>query len=360
MVVEHEAGIMSHFASITNVLLTISIILTSASLLQAQDTTSFPEIPRIDVHTHVANDLSAISNYHKLREILKQNHGIEMAMWINLGDRNKPINSYDEVISAGMGRILCCISDYSAHDGLKYTPNELPKWLERGYIGYKIWAGPPHRRLKPGQKGYPYIDDPAHEPTFAKMEKIGMVCASIHIADPHGPWGNRTKWLPDSVEYWKEITAWRHVLEKHHDLVVVSAHGMWSLCQDGQIDYLRNMLATFPKLNIDLAATFQYFPFVTRENLRSFMIEYADQILFGTDVGRWIDPTETAQYARRYFRCFQILETDKITKGGFFSQNEIKGLALPKDVLEKIYYKNAMRIYPGLKQSLQQLGYSVE
>ena len=47
-------------------------------------------------------------------------------------------------------------------------------------------------------------------------------------------------------------------------------------------------------------------------------------------------------------------------KGGFFSQNEIKGLALPKDVLEKIYYKNAMRIYPRVKQNLQQLGYSVE
>jgi len=178
MVFEREVGIMNHLANITNGLLTISIIFTSASLLQAHDTTSFPDIPRIDVHTHVANDLRAISNYHKLREILKQNHVVEMAMWINLGDRQKPITSYDEVINAGKGRILCCISDYSAHDG------------------------------------YPYIDDPAHEPTFAKMEQIGMVCASIHIADPHGPWGNRTKWLPDSVEYWKEITAWRHVLEQ--------------------------------------------------------------------------------------------------------------------------------------------------
>lgn len=43
------------------------------------------------------------------------------------------------------------------------------------------------------------------------------------------------------------------------------------MCQDGRIDYLRNMLAMFPKLNIDLAATFQYFNFVTCENLRSSM-----------------------------------------------------------------------------------------
>jgi len=92
-----------------------------------------------------------------------------------------------------------------------------------------------------------------------------------HLGVLLGAWANRTKWLPDSVEYWKERTAWRHVLEKHPDLVAVSAHGMWSMCQDGRIDYLRNMLAMFPKLNIDLAATFQYFNFVTCENLRSSM-----------------------------------------------------------------------------------------
>jgi hypothetical protein len=31
------------------------------------------------------------------------------------------------------------------------------------------------------------------------------------------------------------------------------------MCQDAQVDYLRNMLATFRNLNVDLAATFQYY-----------------------------------------------------------------------------------------------------
>ena len=48
MVFEQEVRIMSHLMSITNGLLTISIIFTDASLLQAQDMTSFTDIPRID------------------------------------------------------------------------------------------------------------------------------------------------------------------------------------------------------------------------------------------------------------------------------------------------------------------------
>ncbi len=74
-------------------------------------------------------------------------------------------------------------------------------------------------------------------------------------------------------------------------------------------------------------------------------------VLHGFRIVDYDEPRMVVEYEARIMR---------VTKGGFFGQNEIKGLALPKDVLEKIYYKNAMRIYPGVRQSLQQLGYSVE
>jgi len=338
----------------------ILFIISMVSFPSAQEQTAYPDIPRIDVHTHIGGDVQAVSNYLDLRERLIKNHKIDIAMWINLGSTKKPITNLDSFMTAGENRVLCCIYDYSAHDGLDYPPEELTKALEKGYIGYKIWSGPPHRRLKPGQKGFPYIDDPAHEPTFTKMEEIGMLAASIHIADPNGPWGKRTKWLPDPVEYWKQIIAWRHVLEKHPKLIVVNAHAMWTICQDAQIDYLRNMLATFPNLNVDLAATFQYYDLVTYENLRSFMIEYADRILYGTDIGQWTDSTGTTERLEAYKRSFLILETDQIVDKGFFGESKIRGLALPRDVLEKIYYKNAVRLYPKVKDFMQKLGYSLE
>ncbi len=351
---------MLNLSDVKKFLFVILFFISMVSFLNAQEQTAYPDIPRIDVHTHIGGDVQAMSNYLDLRERLIKDHKIDIAMWINLGSSTKPITNLDSIMTAGKNRVLCCISDYSSHDGLDYPPEELSKELEKGYIGYKIWAGPPNRRLKPGQKGFPYIDDPAHEPTFAKMEEIGMLAASIHIADPNGPWGKRTKWLPDPVEYWKQIIAWRHVLENHPKLNAVNAHAMWAICQDAQIDYLRNTLATFPNLNIDLAATFQYFDLVTYDNLRSFMIEYADRILYGTDTGQLADSTGITRSMEAYKRSFQILETDQIVNGGFFGSSKIKGLALPRDVLEKIYYKNAARIYPKVKESLQKLGYTLE
>ena len=328
----------------------------------AQERTAYPDIPRIDVHTHVSGDLDGIGRYLELREVIKERHDVEFAMWINLGSSTMPIGDLDSVMRAGKGRMLCCISDYTAHNGLQHDPTGLSQWLDRGYVGYKIWSGPADRVFKPGEKGFPYIDDPAHEPTFAMMERIGfgMVGASVHVADPCGPWGNRTQWLSDPVEYWRQITAWTEVLKKHPELVVVNAHGMWAMCQDAQIDYLRYMLATFPGLNVDLAATFQYFYMVNRDNLRSFMIEYSDRVLFATDIGRWDDDEKTAHHVQRYFQCFQILETDNLVPGGFFSQNETRGLELPREVLERIYFRNAMRIYPRVKDAMMELGYSVD
>ena len=43
-----------------------------------------------------------------------------------------------------------------------------------------------------------------------------------------------------------------------------------------------------------------------------------------------------------------------MVKGSFFdTQTERQGLALPRHVLEKIYYRNALRIYPRLKGALE-------
>lgn len=57
------------------------------------------------------------------------------------------------------------------------------------------------------------------------------------------------------------------------------------------------------------------------------------------------------EMADRYHRCFLLLETDQMVEGSFFdSEKKRPGLALPREVLEKIYYRNALRIYPRLKE----------
>jgi hypothetical protein len=319
--------------------------------LHAQTGTLYPDIPRVDVHTHAGGDYNTILNYLNLRDILLHEYEIDLAMWVNLSSTRNPITSVDSVALISEGRMLCAFADYAAARGLKHRPEDLERKLGEGFIGYKIWYGPYYRTLEEGEKGFPYVDDPANEAMFARMEELGILAASLHIADPNGPFGNRTRWCADPVEFWREISGLYQVLNRHPDLKVVAAHGAWLVCQDAQIDYLRFLLSTFPNFHVDLAATFQYFNMVNYENLRDFMIEYADRILFGTDMGQWEAEEETQQRAQAYVRCFRILESDAVVDGSFFSDEPIRGLNLPREVLEKIYYRNALRLYPHLSES---------
>jgi hypothetical protein len=328
-------------------------------------------MPRVDVHAHIRDTWEVIDEYMQLRDALREQLDVEMAMWISVGGSGPP--DLKELNERYKGRILWVISDYKIEDGLKFSPQELVEWQERGVAGFKFY---------PGWKRGVQVDHPANDSTFYKMEQIGMIGASVHVANPCGTFGRRTTgWIPDPVEFWRQQHAWENVLKKHPNLVVVNAHMLWLCYSDEQLDYLRYMLATYPNLNVDIATVPEFIYYVDRENLRDFMIEYADRVLFGTDMGtKWFAPdlggaadnfkTRTANY-KRYF---DFLETDKtlpsdfvdVTKGqagvrmGVEGERTIQGLSLPVEVLEKIYFRNAMRIYPHVKENLKKLGYPVE
>lgn len=319
----------------------------------SQFVTQYPDIPRIDVHTHTNNNYQGIRNYLALRDAMLSDYKIDLAMLINLSGEQ----AIDTIYQISQGRILTAINDYEPQRGLTHKPEEMSSSLEKGYVGYKIWHGPYSRVLKEGEDGIKYFDDPAHEPVLIAMEKAGMPGVSIHIADPNGPFGNRGKWAADPVEFWRQVIGLERVLQRHPDLVIIAAHCAWLICQDAQIDFLRYMLSTYPNFYVDLAATFQYFYLVDHANLRDFLIEYSDRIVYGTDIGSIQGKEEIPGYIERYCRTFRILETDQMVEGGFFGMNPVKGLNLPKDVLEKIYYKNAVRLYPGLIDKMHKLGY---
>jgi predicted TIM-barrel fold metal-dependent hydrolase len=328
-------------------------------------------MPRVDVHAHIRDAWDVLDQYMELRDAMKKQLDVEMAIWISLGGSGPP--DLKELNDRYHGRILWAISDYDITDGLRFSPQELVDWHKRGAVGFKFYPG--------WQRGV-QVDHPANDPTFYKMEQIGMIAASPHVANPCGTFGRRTTgWIPDPVEFWRQQHAWENVLKKHPNLVVVNAH-MLQLCySDEQIDYLRYMLATYPNLHVDLAAVPEFLYYVGRDNLRDFMIEYADRVLFGTDMGTpWFAPDlggaadNFKTRAANYKRYFDFLETDKtlpsdfvdVTKGqggvrlGQEGKRTIQGLALPPEVLEKVYFRNAMRVYPLVKSNLKKLGYPVE
>jgi predicted TIM-barrel fold metal-dependent hydrolase len=86
---------------------------------------------------------------------------------------------------------------------------------------------------------------------------------------------------------------------------------------------------------------------------REFFMEYADRILFGTDGPRDV---------KRLAPHWRMLETrdqyfpyaeDQYPPQGLWN---IYGLGLPDDVLRKVYYENAARIIPGVRERLARQG----
>lgn len=323
-------------------------------------------IPRIDVHSHLNSDYEKMDNLIEIRKIIKKKHNIELAMWVDLGYHDKgkkdsrpgrkerPIGDIQEIERKYNGRFLTCICDFDITDGLRYSPEEIAEWHERGVVGYKIYPS-----LDPG------IDTPANAPTFYKMEQIGMVGASIHISQ------TLYSIFDSAVTFWRCHQAWKNVLDRHPNLKVVNAHMLDLFNSDCKLGHLVYMLETYPNLNVDLCGRYKDTYTIDTDKLREFMIKYSDRILFGTDVGMEYDKPGDSRNLKRgnyetiveqYHRVFKILEEDGITDHGWFGgvPTEVPCLNLPIDTLEKIYYKNAMRIYPHVEKYMKKLGYNVD
>lgn len=314
---------------------------------QDQYKSKYSDIPIVDIHFHPrgAND---VANLLKVSEKITQKFGSNLAFWVGLND---PGNALAEMKAAGKNRILFATGEYRPHKGLSVTADEVIAKVRNGYVGLKFWFGDPNRVLAEGERGITEIDDIRFADFFSALERANVLMTSLHIADPNGPFDNRQPWMADPVFYWKQIRAFENVVAKYPRLTIVAAHGAWLVCQDAQIDYLRYMLSKYPNFYIDLSATFQYMPLLNRDNLRDFFIEYQDRILYGTDGGN-VPDNSIDSHADRYARTFAILETSLTVNGGFFGNNPAKGLDLPKEVLEKIYYRNAVKLYPGLKEAM--------
>jgi predicted TIM-barrel fold metal-dependent hydrolase len=86
----------------------------------------------------------------------------------------------------------------------------------------------------------------------------------------------------------------------------------------------------------------QYQANLDREKVRNFMIKYQDRILYGTDAEVHDDPAHNVSEIlvglhRVWLNQWIYMTTD--------STVEFKGLKLPKEVIDKIYYRNAEQYF---------------
>jgi len=200
------------------------------------------------------------------------------------------------------------------------------------------------------------IDDPRLDPIWAKCGELGIPVL-IHSADPKSFWdpfdGDNERWLelktrprrkrgPNNPAPWEQIMKEQHnMFRKHKKTTFISAHMGWMANDLGS---LGKLLDEIPNMNVGIGAIIAELGRQPRF-AKQFFEKYQDRILFGKD--SW-QPKEFPTY----FRVLESADEYFPYHKKYHAFWPMYGLDLSDDVLKKVYYKNALRIVPGLDKSL--------
>lgn len=209
------------------------------------------------------------------------------------------------------------------------------------------------------------LDHPGLSPVAEQVRALDLVLIG-HQGEPHNCWlpleqmttDNDREYFrnhpqyhmflhPDQPSYDDQIATRDRFVAAHPGLRFVGAH-MGSLEYD--VDRLGAFLDRFPDATVDLAARMsqvQYQSLRDRAKVRDFFIRYQDRLLYGTDltVNPDADPAEFRQSAHAVWTAdWRYLATDGTQRVDTLKA-DVRGLALPREVIDKLYYRNAVRVF---------------
>ncbi len=327
--------------------------------------------PFIDVHNHQSN-----MSPQNLKEVAAEMDKLNMAVMVNLSGRGfRRVQNPDGTTASGLhdssyltqavknanevapGRFIVFTNIDFTGIGEAGWPEKAVKELELDYKngarGLKIYKSLGLDVKDAAGKRVP-VDDPRLDPIWKKCGELNIPVL-IHSGDPAPFWLPQDRfnerWLelkqfPERYRYGKE-PSWEQVMNeqfnvfrKHPETKFISAHLAW-LGHD--LARLGKLLDEIPNMYTEIGAII-YEPGRQPRFAREWFIRYQDRVLFGKDI--WA-PAE-------YHVYFRVLETadeyfDYYRKRHAFWK--MYGLNLPDEVLQKLYYKNALQLIPDIDRS---------
>jgi hypothetical protein len=238
---------------------------------------------------------------------------------------------------------------------------------QQGAVAVKVWKN--IGMVEKDAKGkLIMLDDPGLAPIGDEIAKLDLTLIG-HLGEPHNCWlpldqmttDNDREYFqnhpqyhmflhPDQPGYEDQIKARDNFVAAHPQLRFVGAH-LASLEYD--VDRIAAFLDQYPNANVETAARMtqvQYQSVRDYEKVRNFFIKYQDRVLYGTDLT--LNPGEDAAEFKAsahdvWTNDWRYLATDE-TQRVEMIKADVKGLALPREVIDKIFFANAKKIY-GLK-----------
>jgi len=323
------------------------------TLVVPQHPVTRAKYPFIDVHNHQNSQMPVA----QLDKLVKDMDGLNLQVMVNLS------GGYGDSLAKGVANlkghyktrfVVFANIDFTNIDDPGYSARaaaQLERDVHSGAQGLKIFKNF-GMDLKDTKGQRIHVDDPRFDQVFESCAKL-KIPVLIHTAEPWSffqPMDQyNERWLelkthpgrarpPEKYPSWETLMGEQHNLfARHPHTVFIAAHLDWlgnNLAELGQL------LDRLPNVNTEIAAVLYELGRQPRF-AREWLIKYQDRVMFGKD----------AWNAQEYYTYFRVLETadeyfDYYRKYHAFWQ--MYGLDLPDEVLKKLYYKNALRIIPGI------------
>ena len=320
--------------------------------------------PFVDVHSHQWGMPTM-----DLNELVSEMDEINMKFIINLSGSgfgpqvakdlyfNESIKNIKENQPKRIG--LFVNVDFNSIDVENHVENQvniIRDAVSKGAIGLKVYKslGLTNKDSK-GERVR--VDDERLEPIWEVCGELNIPVL-IHSADPFQFWlpkdSQNERWFElkekpnrfygdsDFIPPFQEIIEEQHtVFKRHPNTTFINAHFGW---MGNDLKKLGAHLDDHPNVMTEFGAVIAELGRQPRA-ARQFFIDYQDRIMFGKD-----------SYSKEeFYTYFRILESDDEYFTYFRKRHafwKMYGLNLPDEVLRKIYYENALRLFPSIPKDL--------
>ena len=336
-----------------------------STLVTPQHPLKRAKFPFIDVHNHQWE----MDSQDKVSKLVEGMDKLNMGLLVNLsgrgwGDNEAKSNAtlYDQINLTQKNfpnRFAIFTNvDFSKMDEMDWTEKAVAK-LENdvknhGAKGLKIYKNL-GLTVKDNNK-LVSVDDPRINPIWAKCGELGIPVI-IHTADPAPFWqpvdSFNERWLELKTHKerkretskgdfsWEQLIEQQHnVFRKHPKTTFINAHMGW---YPNNLAKLDSLMDVFPNMYVEIGAVIAELGRQPRA-AKKFFEKRQDKVLFGKD----------SYVPDEYETYFRVLESED----EYFPYHKkyhafwrMYGIGLSDAILKKVYYKNALKIIPGLDKS---------
>lgn len=369
-----DKKVKQYFILMLGILVLILILLNNKMInnqimeIEYYNETDFAKIKKIDIHCHVNTkrlvflEQAAIDNF----QILSIN--TDAPIGVTIEEQQELALFQQKAFPHRLEYITTfTLQGWDNENWHEKTINYINESIQKGAIGVKVWKN--IGMVEKDHNGkFIMIDDPKFDKVFNYLEEKGIPLCG-HLGEPRNCWlpveqmsvNNDKSYFKDNPEYHmylhpeypsyeNQINARNNMLDKHPNLKFMGAH-LGSL--EWSVDELANHFDKYENLTVDMAARICHIQKQAQKDwqkVHDFFIKYQDRIIYGTDEGDYegseADPLKLKENVHHiWVRDWKFLTTDE-TMTSWEVDGEFSGLKLPKEVIDKIYYKNAVKLFP--------------